>query len=226
MTSRVRSSVLCCVAVAAVCHGYGGFEATFAYPFMGGLNRRLSELNTAVPPAGWAGSNEFKVRAPLVWFGGHGGGIAGPVSVGGRGALTVRQDKADSLEAQFAGALAGFEVGYPYVPGYWFWVRPCLELTGGAWVHYVHSLDAFSEPNFSRYFLAWTLGMTPALEAMARVRYGGESFAGLFVKAGWYLPFSGPIWIGDSDPPEFSIKGFSLQIGLRFGRYPFEPMKI
>ncbi|MEO0086435.1 MAG: hypothetical protein ABIK37_07385 [candidate division WOR-3 bacterium] len=221
-----RVVVFGCVAIVSLSAGYGGFETTLGYPGFGGLNQRFTELHTAQPPAGWGEPGRFACRGPLWWFGGHGGGIAGPVSLGGRGAISARQDRASALEAQFAGALAGFEVGYPYAPERWFWVRPCLELVGGAWVHYVHSNESFSEPNFSRYFLAWTFGVTPAVEVMGRLRYGGESFVGLFLKPGWYVPFAGPVWTGDSDPPRFSIKGFSLQVGLRFGRYPFEPMRI
>jgi hypothetical protein len=61
---------------------------------------------------------------------------------------------------------------------------------------------------------------------MGRFRCGGESFAGAFLKACWYVPLSGPVWIGDDDPPGFSIKGFSLQAGLRFGRFPFTPLRV
>jgi hypothetical protein len=221
MKNRFAAVMLGCAALVAAGYGYGGFEVTASYVSVKDLNRLFTELNSEC-----SGTGEFKGRTPLVWYGGHGGSIAGPVSLGGRGALTARDDAADSLEAQMAGAMAGFEVGYPYGPRDWFWVRPCVELGGGAWVHYVHSRGAFSDPSFKRWFLAWTTGITPAIEVMGRVRYGGESFAGVFLKAGWYLPFGGPRWTGDDDPPAFSIEGFSLQFGLRFGRYPYRPIEI
>jgi hypothetical protein len=159
-------------------------------------------------------------------LGGHGGGLAGPVTVGGSGALGMKLASADTLEAQLAGARTFFEVGYPYAPIDQFWARGCLELGGGVWTHYIHSKESFSNARFISWWLGWTVGMAPGIEVMGRIRYQTDMFAGIFLKASWFIPFTGPQWYGDADPPEFSLGGFNLQVGLRFGKYPSRPFKM
>ena len=205
-------------------YGYGGFEMTGSFVNFSRLDEQFTAFNRA-----WKGADSFVHRGPIPWLGGHGGGLAGPVTVGGRGAFCYKGAAADSLESQLAGAGAFFELGYPWAPVDQFWARGFLELGGTAWVHYLHTKESFSDPNFLRWYMGWVAGANPGIEVLGRIRYAGDLFAGLFLKAGWFIPFTGTQWAAGSDEPlrpEFSMSGLNLQLGVRFGRYPFKPFKI
>ncbi len=216
----IRVCALVAVTVSC-CFGFGGFSATASFPGFGGLNQDLTELNHT-----WHGADSFEHRAPLWWVGGHGAAFVEDVTVGGRGAVAFRSVAADSLGSEFLGLTGFVEVGYRYAPVDYAWVRPCLDLGGGVWTLFVHSHDSFSQPNFSRWYLAWTMGAAPGLELMGRLRYRSDNYVGLFVKGSYFLPFHGPSWGGDDDPPEFSLKGFNLHLGLRFGKMPVRAFRI
>ncbi len=213
------------IALAAVCwvsfcFGYGGFSVTASFVDYQGLNQKLTELNINPPPEGWGGSDSFRYKGPLWWLGGHGGGLVGDVTLGGGGAAAVRPAETDSLAAELAGLTGFFEVGYRFAPVDFLWIRPCVDISGAAWVHYAHSHDSFNDPDFSQWYLAWTIGAAPGLELMGKLRYQNYRYVGLFVKANYFLPVVGPQWSQDPDPPSFSIEGFNIQVGLRFGQYP------
>jgi hypothetical protein len=211
--------------LAAACYGYGGFEVTGGFVDFDSLNGKLSLLNqTPIPEDSFAGgSGRFNYRMPLWWYGGHGGSQVGPVTVGGFGAAAVRANHADSLGSELAALRAGFEVGYPYVPVEWFWLRGCLEFAGAGCVIYAHSVEnGVVLGNFSgrvkRWYSSWTVSAAPGVEVMGMLPTLPGSYAGLFMKASYVWPFVGPQWFGDQPPPNFSLRGFSLQIGLRFGK--------
>jgi len=191
---------------------------TASFADLDGLNQRLTELNTGDKPNGWKGNDTFRLSSPLWWIGGHGGGLVGNVTVGGGGAATMYNVSVDSIEARIYSVLPAFEVGYVYEPIEYLWVRPCLDIGGGVWASYVHSHESFSQPNFSRGYYSWTVGVTPALELMGRLRYSGNNIIGLYVKAGYFQPVYGPNWSGDADPPQFDLKGITVEAGLRFDR--------
>lgn len=194
----------------SLCFGYGGFELTSTFNDVSGLNRTLDSLNRE-----WNGTGEFAYRPPLWWIGGHGGDQVGPVTLGGSGALSVWHNyRADSLDSRLFAIRANFEVGFPYSPNEWALVRPCVELGGNGLLVYASTIDAATK----KWFAAWTIGAAPGVEVMGSLPTSPESSIGLFIKASHFIPISGPTWFGDKDPPAFSLSGFSLQIGLRFGR--------
>jgi hypothetical protein len=201
----------------AVCSafGFGGVDMSASFANTKGLDARLTALDRE-----WdsTSTGAFRTTSPLWWLGGHGGGHVGLLTVGGRGAVMTRNAKVDGLAAEMFGVNGFFDIGFPYAPVEQFWVRPCLELGGGTWVHYIHSDESFSQPDFSRWYLAWTFGMLPGAEVMGRIRYMGDNYVGLFVKGGYFVPFSGPGWSGDAEPPKLGLSGFALQFGLRFGK--------
>lgn len=209
-------------ALAGSCFGFGGFEAGLSFPGYGGLNRRLTELNRE-----WGGSESLGFAGPWPWLGGHGAGWAGDFTVGGRGAVTGYQTRADSLEAQGGGARLFLETGYAWSPVEQFWVRPVVELGGDALFFYIHDTGSpFRDPDFSRWHVGWTLGVAPGLEVMGRLRHHIDRYVGLFAKAHYYIPVYGPDWYLDEEPAEFSLQGLHLQFGLRFGKMPPTRLRI
>lgn len=194
---------------AALSFGYGGFEATSTFNNLGGLNHKLDSLNHARN-----GTGQFTYRSPMWWFGGHGGEHVGPVTLGGSGALAPYANQADSLKSELAAIRANFEVGFPYSPNQWIWVRPCLELGATGLLVYAQTLSADSK----WWSAAWSIGAAPGIEVMGSLPTSSESFIGLFVKAGYLIPISGPTWFGDDDLQSFSLSGFALQMGIRFGK--------
>jgi hypothetical protein len=220
MRCAIRAGVAGVLFLAAVCYGYGGFEVTAGFVDFKGLNRDLTYLNQAAPPQGWHGRDSFSYRAPLWWYGGHGGGQVGIVTLGGSGAVAGRANHADSLGSELAALRGNFEVGYPYSPVGWLCLRTCLEIGGAGCVIYAHSIENgvvlgnFSA-NFKRWYSAWIISAAPGVEAMGTLP---GSQVGLFVKTSYVVPVAGPQWLGDQSPPAFSLRGFSIQIGLRFGK--------
>ncbi len=215
------------MSMAAMCFGYGGFEVTGSFVGVKGLNQTLTALNQNE----WKGSGKFVGTAPLWWLGGHGGGQVGIVTFGGSGAIGARTSHADSLASELVALRGDFEAGYPYAPLAWFWVRPCLDVGFATWLVYVHSVEGgmlvgSSEPDFRRWFSAWSLGAAPGVEVMGRLPSSRESFIGLFAKASYSVPFVGPEWFGDVSPPKFSLSGFNVQVGLRFGSVPYRAFRI
>jgi len=211
---------------ASACLGYGGFGMTASFADLGPLNQRLTELNTGEPPNGWNGKDTFRLNSPLWWLGGHGAARVGDVTIGGGGAATIYNISADSVDASIYSLIPAFQVGYIYEPIEYLWIRPCLDIGGGAWVNFVHSKESTTQPNFSQWFYAWTIGATPGLELMGRMPYGGNKVIGLYVKAGYFLPVYGPNWAGDDDPPPFDFKGIMLEAGIRFDRKPLGALRI
>lgn len=191
--------------LAASSPGYGGFEVTSTFNDLDGLNRKLDTL---------LGTHNFSYRAPMWWFGGHGGEHVGPVSLGGSGALSSSARQSDSLESQLAAIRACFDVGFPYRPNQWVWVRPCLDLGATGLLVYAQTLRADTK----KWYAAWSIGTAPGIEVMGSLPTTAESFIGLFVKASYLIPISGPSWFGDSEPPALSLGGFALQMGVRFGK--------
>jgi hypothetical protein len=158
-----------------------------------------------------------------VWYGGHGGDHVGPVTLGGSGAIAARASQSDSLGTELAALRANFEVGYPYAPIGQAWVRPTLELAGTGLVTYAHTKENGAvvgnfSARFKRWFAAWDLGFVPGVEVMGALPLSEQSYIGLFVKASYFVPLTRPAWFGDKNPPDFDLGGFTLQIGVRFGK--------
>ncbi len=204
-----------------VASGYGGFGATLTFPDYTDLNRQLTELNRE-----WSGSDEFSLDGPMWWVGGHGGGLVGDVTLAGSGAATVATAGVDSLTFESGGAMAQFEIAYCYAPVENVWIRPCLDIGGNVWAGYVHSQESFSDPNFSRWYLNWLVGVQPGLDVTGWLRYHQENMIGLYVKAGYSVPLYGPSWYGDEPAPDFDARGLSVSFGLRFNRTPIGPFRI
>lgn len=199
--------VLC---LAAMCYGYGGFEVTSTFNSVSGLNHTLNSLNTER-----GGTRQLAYRSSLWWVGGHGGDHVGPVTLGGSGAFSPwHHCQADSLESRLFAIRASFEAGFPYSPNQWVSVRPCVELGGNGLLIYAQTFSAEKK----WWFASWTIGAAPGFELMGSLPTSPASFVGLFVKASYFIPFSEPGWLGDKDPPAFSLRGLAIQIGLRFGR--------
>ncbi len=217
---RVAALVFACGAV-SLCAGYGGFGVTGSFPDFGGLDARLNELNRE-----WGGQSGIRVSPPVLWFGGHGAGRVGWLTIGGRGAAGIRRVQADSVAAEFAGVAGFLDVGYRFEPLDYLWVRPFVDLGGTLWGHYIHSRESFTEPNFSRGFVGWALGPSPGVEVMGRLRYVEGRYVGLFVKAGWFIPVFGPEWYIHERPPDFEPLGLNVEVGVRFGTLPIRPMRI
>jgi hypothetical protein len=205
MKHVIPALVLGVLLLAALSLGYGGLEVTSTFNDLGGLNRKLDTL---------LGTHHFSYRAPMWWFGGHGGEHVGPVTLGGSGALSSSTKQSDSLKSQLAAIRANFEVGFPYTPNQWVWVRPCLELGATGLLVYAQTLRADTK----KWYAAWSIGAAPGIEVMGSLPTSSESFIGLFVKASYHIPVSGLAWFGDSEPPSLSLGGFALQMGLRFGK--------
>jgi len=213
--------LLAAAAAFSLCAGYGGFGATASFTDVSDMNRVFTELN-----AEWKGKDTFRMKSPVWWVGGHGAGLVDNITVGGGGAATYYNLRADSVEAEFFGARPSFELGYRIEPFEHGWLRPGLALSGTAWVCFVHSRESFSDPNFSRWFYAWNAGLMPFLEVMGRFRYRDDNAVGVFAKTGYLLPVHGPTWYGDANPPEFSPDGFTLEFGVRFESRPRGPLRI
>jgi hypothetical protein len=220
----IRAAVIGVLALAPFCFGYGGFEVTAGFVDFKGLNRDLTYLNQLDSAAGGiGGTGSFNYRAPLWWYGGHGGDHVGPVTLGGSGAFAARANQADSLGSELAAIRANFELGYPYSPVERAWVRPTLELTGTGMVAYAHSKENGAvvgnfSGRFKRWFAAWGIGVVPGVEVMGSLPISEESYIGLFVKTSYFIPVTRSAWFGDKNPPAFDLGGFALQIGLRFGK--------
>jgi len=191
--------------LATVSFGYGGFEVTSTYNNLDGLNRKLDTL---------LGTHAFSYRAPMWWLGGHGGEHVGPVTLGGSGALSSSSQQSDSLKSQLAAIRAYFEVGFPYVPNQWVWVRPCLDLGATGLLVYAQTVAA----NTKKWYAGWSIGAAPGIEVTGSLPTSSEAFIGLFVKASYLIPVSGLSWFGDAEPPSLDLRGFALQVGLRFGK--------
>jgi hypothetical protein len=225
--TRTGIAVVLVLSVFSVGMGFGGFGGKASFVDFEGLNRRLTRLNRGDPPdEGWGGSDAFGLEPPLFWLSGHGAGFVRDFTIGGGGALAARQDRADSVHAEFGAGTGFFELGYCYSPFEYFWVRPCAQLSGAAWASYAHSRESFGNPNFSRWFLGWAIGGMPGLELMGRLPYGFRRYVGLYVKGGYFLPFMNPQWYGDEDPPAFGLEGWSVEAGIRFGRMPPRSIRI
>jgi len=217
----MRRPAVLLLAGVSLCAAYGGFGVTGSFPGFGGLNARLTELNYD-----WGGSRNVRVRPPVLWFGGHGAGMVGDFTIGGRGIAGVQRVHGDSITAEFAGVAGFLDVGYRFEPLDFLWVRPYVDLGGALWGHYVHSRESFSEPNFSRGYVGWVLGPSPGLEVMGRLRYIEGRYVGLFAKAGYFIPAYGPEWYIHERPPDYEPLGFNVEVGVRFGRLPIRPMRI
>jgi hypothetical protein len=201
------------LSLVALCLGYGGFEATGTFNDLGGLNQKLDSLNYAR-----GGTGRFTYGSTIWWFGGHGGEHVGPVTLGGSGALAPYASHADSLKSELAAIRAGLEVGFPYSPNQWTWVRPCLELGASGLLVYAQTLGGDSK----WWFAAWSIGAAPGIELMGSLPTSSQSFIGLFIKASYLIPISGPTWFGDNGPPSLTLRGFALQMGLRFGKSAYQ----
>lgn len=209
MKHVIPALVLGVLSLTALSPGYGGFEVTSTFNDLGGLNQKLDALNRTR-----SGTGQFTYRSPMWWFGGHGGEHVGPVTLGGSGALAPYANRADSLKSELAAIRANFEVGFPYRPNEWVWVRPCLELGATGVLVYAQTLSADSK----WWSAAWSIGAAPGIEVMSSLPTSSESFIGLFVKAGYLIPISGPTWFGDNELQSCGLSGFALQMGLRFGK--------
>jgi hypothetical protein len=215
------------VLLAGSAAGYGGFDGTAAFVGVRGLNQSLTALNQNE----WTGSGRFTYAAPTWWLGGHGAGQVGPLTIGGAGAASVAANHADSLGSEMGALRGSFDVGYPYSPVEYCWIRPCLDVGAVAWVIFCHSVEdgyiaGSSEYNFSRWFAAWTFGAAPGVELMGRVRTGEESSFGAYVKTSYFIPLTRPDWYGDEPSPSFGPGGFLIQFGLRFGDLPIKPFRL
>ncbi len=219
----IRAVVIGVLVLAPLCFGYGGFEVTTGFVDFKDLNRLFTYFNRSDTPFGVKGTGSFVYRGPLVWYGGHGGEHVGPATLGGSGAIAARASQSDSLGTELAALRANFEVGYPYAPIGQAWVRPTLELAGTGLVTYAHTKENGAvvgnfSARFKRWFAAWDLGFVPGVEVMGALPISEQSYIGLFVKASYFVPLTRPAWFGDKNPPDFDLGGFTLQIGMRFGK--------
>lgn len=204
------------------CLGFGGFDVGLGFPDYSSLDSLLTGLNRE-----WGGSEPLGAGHPWVWLGGHGAGLVGDISIGGRGALTGFTSRADSVEMLGGGARLFLETGYVWSPIEQLWVRPVVEAGGDALLHYIHDNGSpFEEPNFSRWYVGWSLGVAPGVEVMGRLRRDIDKYVGLFIKAHYYIPVYGENWYVDENPPAFDLQGIHLQVGLRFGRMPPTRLRI
>jgi hypothetical protein len=222
-----RITLLCWLVMATAASGYGGFGFSASYADLGGLDRMLSRLNRE--EAG--GSGAFALSQPLWSVFGQGGGHAAWFTVAGTGALFARVAKADALKSEMVGVSGWLEGGYPYAPLEWFWVRPTVDLGGTGWYGYAHSLDRGFFPGAmkaktARKYFGWVAGVAPGLEVMGRIRSGRTSFFGLFVKGSWFIPAIGPQCYGNAGEQDFTLSGFSVTAGVRFGRISERPLHI
>jgi len=158
--------------------------------------------------------------------GGHGGGLVGDVTLAGSGAATVLNVGVDSLIFESGGVMGQFEVAYRYTPIENVWIRPCLDIGGQTWGGFVHSRESFSDPNYSRWFLNWSVLVQPGLDVTGWLRYREEHMLGLFAKVGYSFPLYGPSWYGDEPAPDFDLSGLTVSFGLRFDRVLAGPMRI
>ena len=213
---RRSIGLLLVLAFGSVCLGYGGFDVTAAFADYAAHDFRLTQLNRE-----WNGGDVFRTLAPNLWFGGHGAGVVYGVTIGGRGGVGLRQFRGDAILAEFLGVQGYLDVGYRIVPVEPLWIRPSVEIGGGPWVYYVHDRQTpFADPNFSRWFLGWTVGVAPGLELMGRWHCRPDRYAGVFVKTSYFFPIHGPDWYLDANPPGFDLRGIHVQLGVRFGTYP------
>jgi hypothetical protein len=219
----IRAVTIGVLTMAGFGFGYGGFEVTAGFVDFKAFNQLFTYFNQVDTPFGVKGSDSFAYRAPMWWYGGHGGDHVGPVTLGGSGAVAARAKQTDSLGSELAAIRASFEVGYPYSPIGQAWIRPTLELAGTGLVMYAHTKENGAvvgnfSARFKRWFAAWDLGFVPGLEVMGALPVSEASYIGLFAKGSYFIPVGKPAWFGDKNPPDFDLGGFVLQIGLRFGK--------
>jgi len=200
--------------------GYGGVSVRANFFNPNGLNKRLTELNQI-----WSGKDSFRLRSP--WWGITGRGVkeVNSVAIGGGGGISFGAGAADSINAKIGSMFGSFEIGYPR----WFngllLVKPGVDVEAGTWFVFAHSIEP-GYANFTRWFLNWELFALPNVELMARITFQTGTFIGFTAKGGYQLPFVGPNWYGSDAPPEFSMKGFVLDLGIMFGRTTPRPFRI
>jgi hypothetical protein len=208
--NRVIGILIACAAVAC---GFGGPEFVWLYPNVDGLNRRLSEIGL-----GFGSEQVPQQERPFYALGGHGAGQVGAVTVGGRGAAGGVRANGDIVVSDLAFATGALEVGYPWSPVEFCWLRPTVELQASGWVDLVHASNTvWGEPELRRWFVGWEVSAVPGLEAMVRLRYLETRYVGLYGSAGYAIPLVPAQYYGHSNPPEFDFSGFVLRAGLRLG---------
>ena len=209
----MRRLVLLLGFVFLACYGFGGPEWVMAYPNFDALNNRLTAINDS-----FGGIDQVLHEQPLNFLGGHGAAHVGSVTVGGRGALGSSRAEGDAVTADLACATGAFEVGYPWAPVEYFWLRPCLELQAAGWVSLVRpSGSTWGDAAHRRWNVAWDLSVLPSLEAMARLRYLATHYIGVYASGGYNLPLFKPDYYGHRDPADFDLSGFVVRAGIRFG---------
>ena len=216
MTSRTRSircaAISLLLAVPVLALGYGGPVASFSFTSVTGLESRLRDVLDE-----FGGSGGVALGWPLAAFGGEGGGIAGPVSVGGGGMFFGERLQRNAMTAEFGGGTGFFELGYPWPAERFWWLRPYARLDGSGWAALAHRPGSYDDPEERRWFVGWGVGVTPGLEGMVRLRYLETNFIGLFVRGGYRVPFVTTNWYGHLPSPDFDLGGFALEAGVRFG---------
>ncbi len=223
----VHSAVLLAVLAATALAGYGGFGASATWLKTSGLNQTLTELNRRR----YGGREAFDLGKPVWWLGGHRAGAVGNITLGGEGFATATTHRTDSLAAELVGIRGSFDAGYAWVPWDFLWVRPQLKVGFGGWLLYAHSIEPgalfVTDPDLWDILWGWTVGASPGLELMGRLRYGQEQYIALYTRAGWFIPIGGPeVYSGELDPPAFGLSGFNWEAGLRFGSAARPPFKI
>ena len=81
MTGRLIAVLLLALGLAA---GYGGVELGWSLVDYGPEADWLNEINRKQK-----GADTVNPSRPILWLGGHGGGHAGPVTIGGRGGVAM-----------------------------------------------------------------------------------------------------------------------------------------
>lgn len=221
-------AVVCVAALCFLCSlgpGYGGFGATALFTDVSALERKLTALNTGAPPEGWAGKDTVSVGSPLRCLSGHGGGLAGDLSVAGGGALTVNSIRVDSLAFLFSGIAPSLMLGYVWEPTSRFWIRPGVDVNAWVWGCYAHSHESFCDPDFARWLGGWSVGLAPGLEIMGKLLARGENYLGCYIKAGYQVPVQGA-GFGAGWGAELRLRGLMLELGLRFNRGKEGPLRI
>lgn len=225
--NRTRIVVAAWILLTAAGMGFGGPGTTLSWLDYRDLDRILTEMNhkwlrrPSVQP--------FEHAPETWWLGGHGAGHVEPVTLGGWGMAHYSQQDVDSLGSDIAAVIGGFEAGYPWAPQHidWFWLRPCLDLTAGGFFIAAHSLEP-GQSDFFQWYAGWQLAVMPSLEVMGRLPYAGDAYVGIYLKAGYHLPFIAPQWYGDYDDfarPDLSLRGFQVSTGVRFGRMAYRPYR-
>lgn len=193
--------------------GFGGIEITTLWPRVERLNEHLAAVGLEL------GAGEVPQLEQPIWaLGGHGARLVGSVSVGGRGRLGAIRATGDIVTCDLGLLQGSFEIGYPWSPVEFCWLRPTIELQGAAWADVVHAANTFwGRPELRRWFVGWHLAAAPGLEFIVRLLLSPRCYAGVYTGISYALPLLPASYYGHRNPPGFALSGLALSTGLRIG---------